>query len=334
MLIEEERDFEESGYAKGKVRMNGKKKFLDKHAKSSAALISLGIHAVLLVVAISFVAVTVITKDDLSFEAKKVNRPRLKLKKLQVPVKYEKKKSQTPKFRQRIVVKKEVKAQEITMPEITGVRGATGYLNGGGGLGSLGFGLEIDIFGGNKGFGNELEGTFFDLKQKPDGSPAKMDENYFNEVVKDFASSWKVSRLEKDYFQAPNKKFATMFQLPAMSAEEAPQAYSVGDVVQPKQWVAYYTGKIAAPETGRYRFWGIGDDVLMVRVKRRLVLDANWYKGQITDWESDDENNRKFKSAPRENTMAIGDWFSLTKGEAKGRGLSNCAGWTPNPAHL
>ena len=47
-----------------------------KHTKSSAALISVIIHAILIVVAASYVAVTVITKDELQFEAKKVKRPR------------------------------------------------------------------------------------------------------------------------------------------------------------------------------------------------------------------------------------------------------------------
>ncbi len=278
-------------------------------------MVSLGIHAVLILMALSFVAVTVVTKEDQVFKPAEVKRPRMKLKKLQVPVNIKKKKSQKPKLRKRIIVKKEVKTVDIKMPEITGIKGGTGYLDGRGGLGNLGFGLNLDIFGGDKGFGNELEGTFFDLKQKPDGSPAKMDEKYFNEVVKDFARSWKVSQFEKNYFQVPNKKFATMFQLPLMSAEKAPEAYKVGDVVQPKQWVAYYTGKIAAPETGRYRFWGIGDDVLMVRVKNRLVIDAKYFKGQITDWQSNDENNRKFKPGHGETPMAVGDWFSLSKGK-------------------
>ncbi len=44
--------------------MSGKQEvgFFAKHAKSSAAMVSLAIHAVLIVVALSFVAVTVIQK--------------------------------------------------------------------------------------------------------------------------------------------------------------------------------------------------------------------------------------------------------------------------------
>ena len=80
-----------------------KKPFFAKHAKSSAMLISLIIHGIIVLVAISFVAFTVITKEEKVFEAKEVKRPKMKLKKLQVPVKIEKRKKQTAKLRKRVV---------------------------------------------------------------------------------------------------------------------------------------------------------------------------------------------------------------------------------------
>jgi len=128
-----------------------KKKFFAKHAKSSAALISLGIHAVLILVALSFVAVTVIQKDDQVFEAKNVKRPKVPLKKLQVPVNIKKKRTQKPKLRKRLVVTPKLNQQipDIKMPEITGMKGGIGSAGDGiGGGGSLGFTMpEINIFG-------------------------------------------------------------------------------------------------------------------------------------------------------------------------------------------
>jgi len=50
--------------------MSTKKKFFARHSKSSALVVSVGIHALLIVVALSFVAVTVIQKDEaVSMEA-------------------------------------------------------------------------------------------------------------------------------------------------------------------------------------------------------------------------------------------------------------------------
>lgn len=304
---------------------SGKKGYFGKHAKSSAAMVSLGIHAVLIVVAISFVAVRVYVKDEQVFEAKPVSRPHMKLKKLTVPVNVKKKKIQKPKLRKTIVSKPKTKSMDIKMPEISGIKGGTGYMDGGG-LGGIGFGLDIDLFGGSKGSGNELEGVFFDLKMEPDGSPTEMRQtvagidtvkeqsqnNMYREVVKNFLGSWSISRLEKRYFKAPKSKFATCFMVPHMPALEAPKAYGVDDVVQPKRWVAYYSGKFAAPETGRYRFWGIADDLMLVRVKKNLVIDASLGNKGVTDWESKDPRNRKLK-VDGESGMVVGDWFHMSK---------------------
>ena len=128
------------------------KPFFAKHAKSSAALISLGIHALIIVVAASFVAFTVITKEEKVFVAKEVKRPKMKLKKLQVPIKMTKKKKQTAKLRKRLVAKKTRKSVNISLPEITGVLGGMGAMSVPGGLGTdIGFQMpEINFFGVKK----------------------------------------------------------------------------------------------------------------------------------------------------------------------------------------
>lgn len=127
-----------------------KKRWFAKHAKSSALMVSLIVHVVLILVAISFVAVTVIQKDNKQFEAKPVNRPRMQLKKLQVPVNIRKKKTQAPKLRKRIVVTPKLKQNvDIKLPEITGVKGGLGSAGDGlGGAGGIGFSIpEIEFFG-------------------------------------------------------------------------------------------------------------------------------------------------------------------------------------------
>jgi len=116
--------------------MSKGKTFFTKHTKSSAALVSLGIHAVLVFVALSFVAVTVITKEENKFEVKRVSRPKMQLRKLQVPVSIKKKKMQKPRLRKRIVVQPKMNQSmpDIKMPEVSGVKGGLGSA-GSGGLG-------------------------------------------------------------------------------------------------------------------------------------------------------------------------------------------------------
>jgi hypothetical protein len=126
------------------------KGFFSSHAKSSAALVSLALHAVLLLVALTFVAVKVIQKEEAQFESRTVSRPKMPLKKLQVPINV-KKQTRQPKLRKRIVVQPKMNQTmpDIKMPEITGIKGGLGNAAGGGiGAGSLGFTMpEIEIFG-------------------------------------------------------------------------------------------------------------------------------------------------------------------------------------------
>ncbi len=124
-----------------------KKRFFLNHAKSSAMVVSLGIHAVLIVVAISFVAVTVVKKAHNQFDASIVTRPSLPSKKLQVPVKMKKKRPK-PKLRKQISVKTRMdrKIPEIKLPEIKGIKEGLGSADDN--LGGVGFSVpEVDVFG-------------------------------------------------------------------------------------------------------------------------------------------------------------------------------------------
>jgi hypothetical protein len=133
------------------MKNNRKNRFFTNHAKSSAMLVSLAVHAVLLMIALSLVAVTVIQKDEQKFESKQVVRPKMAMKKLQVPVKI-KKKRPTPRLRKQITVKIRVDRNmpDIKIPELVGIKSGLGS-SGNNGLGDgagVGFSMpEIDIFG-------------------------------------------------------------------------------------------------------------------------------------------------------------------------------------------
>ncbi|MBN2164626.1 MAG: hypothetical protein JXR25_03370 [Pontiellaceae bacterium] len=281
-------------------------------AKSSAFAASVVIHAVIIVAAVSLVVIKTVVKPGEEFVAPNVKRPTMKLRRLQVPVKMEKS-SQAPKLRQNLVSKPRLKTVTIKMPEIIGVRGGVGAGTGRS-LGGLGFGFDMDPFGASKGSGNEFIGAFYDLKQTDDGKKTEMDAELYCNVVQEFLKSWKESVLE-DYFKAPNVKYSIAFAIPTMPADAAPESFGVADVVEPRQWVALYRGMISVPETGNYRFCGQADDVLCVRVKKNLVLNASFpdIRGRLSDWKSEDPDSGKFPLG--NNTMVIGDWVHLTAGK-------------------
>lgn len=121
-----------------------------RHAKSSAAIVTIAVHVAIALVAGLVVAVKVVVKPEPEFKAPVVKRPKMRLKKLQVPVTVKRKKPK-PKLRRTVVVKNPPKMPDIKMPELQGVKGGIGTSGQGNGIGlgsGIGFAMpEIKIMG-------------------------------------------------------------------------------------------------------------------------------------------------------------------------------------------
>jgi hypothetical protein len=120
--------------------------------RSPALIITIAIHAILLLIAGTFVAVTVVQRSETKFEGKQIVHPKMKLKKLQVPVKIEQQvKRQTPSLSQRVTANTRIntKSTDFKMPEVAGFGTGSGVDLSGAALGgSLGFAsTQINVFG-------------------------------------------------------------------------------------------------------------------------------------------------------------------------------------------
>jgi hypothetical protein len=120
--------------------------------RSPALIITIAIHAILLLIAGTFVAVTVVQRSETKFEGKQIARPKMKLKKLQVPVKIEQQvKRQAPSLSQRVTANTRIstKSADFKMPEVAGFgTGSSVDLSGVALDGSLGFAsTQINVFG-------------------------------------------------------------------------------------------------------------------------------------------------------------------------------------------
>ncbi len=129
------------------------------------------------------------------------------------------------------------------------------------------FGMTQMIRGG-------LTGTFYDLKQDPQGKPTQMNPGKpYLEAVSSFSSRFDESILRK-YYSCPNPLHAPQIFIPMMRAAVAPAAFQVENQVKPAMWLILYKGTFAAPQTGTYRLVGYADDVMIVNVDGRVVLDG------------------------------------------------------------
>jgi hypothetical protein len=296
-----------------------------------AIALSIGVHLLFFIVATFFVTMQVMTPKETQFEAVPRSPQNMELKKLQVPVEL---KQSRPKLR--IEKKRFISPVANTIVTDTAVidrlsmRGSSDY--GSSALSGVALSLkEVDLFGRNqRGSQREFVGRFYDLKQTKDGDPSEIGRlvsqsrpfdstdpdaieatEKYRQILERFLGGWNERILER-YFCAPQQKYTTAFVMPIMDANDAPTAFGVGQSVKPSKWLAYYQGEIVAPKTGKYRFHGVGDDVLVVRVKNRVVLDGSIMNA--SGWQSDDQTDDLFKSYNNLG-MRVGDWFSLQEGK-------------------
>jgi len=121
-----------------------------------------------------------------------------------------------------------------------------------------------------------LEGTFYDFKQSKDLQPIEMSEAILRTELKEIVKKGFKDRDLEKYFKAPRTLYQTKCFIPKMSAEQAPAAFEVEKYVQPKFWCVVYRGAVQAPKTGKFRFVGSGDDVLVVKFNNRLMFDHGY----------------------------------------------------------
>jgi hypothetical protein len=294
--------------------------------RSAAFIITVSVHVALLIGAMFYTAMTVLKQKEPAFEGKDIVHPKMDPKKLQVPVST--KKFRPPKASHATAMPTPQKIN-ISMPTMN-VKGGSDF---GDGFGSLGFPTSFDLMGMTNKTPNTLVGTYYDLKMTPDRMPVIMDEEIYAATLRNFVDrSWNTSVLEA-FFQAPGKKYTPALMLPTMGADVAPTAFKVSDVSKPSYWVVHYKGEMCAPESGNFRFVGLGDDVLVVRANKKVVLDACWpvmtglqqraadasrasygpTTRRVTNWESKAPETGLF---PLVNRVAYyGDWIPLRKGE-------------------
>jgi hypothetical protein len=207
----------------------------------------------------------------------------------------------------------------------------------GGGIGSghgLGRGggknFVSSPFGMNFRQNNTMEGTLYDLKRSRSGGKlyAPGDANLrIAEMRKAYAAFIK-GGMRKDFFDSrytasKEKLYTTNIFIPTVAAEAATQAFNCEKEITAPGWLGYYEGWISPPETGQYRFAGMGDDAMLVAVGHDVKLWAPWTQGGMQTWVKKKANwEPKVAYTPNGSLPGLGaggryygSWFSMSKGQ-------------------
>jgi hypothetical protein len=211
---------------------------------------------------------------------------------------------------------------------------------GGGSGGGIGSGLGVGRGNGKNFVGafgasfkrpNALEGTLYDLKFSPSGkalggdAPARIAQ--IQKAFETMDRGWTGAKamLDARYRQAELKLYASNIFIPPRNAAEATKAFECEKEIQAPGWLAYYEGNFSPPVTGKYRFVGLGDDIMVVAVGGKTVLSTFWPNSKLNvtrfepDWLPKDAKKTDgagLRFPPHGGGRYAGEWLELRKGQA------------------
>lgn len=160
--------------------------------------------------------------------------------------------------------------------------------------------------------GGSLLGRLYDLKQTPRLTPVAMDLLPYGNVVDEFLSrGWNAEVLNR-YYRAPDPIYATQLFIPLIPADAGPKAFGQEKFIKPQFWLIRYRGRVSAPASGSWRFWGYGGEVCAVAINGRIVLVSNHkdVKTPRTNWRSPEPPGQPTGSGQ----LLAGDWVDLRAG--------------------
>jgi hypothetical protein len=213
-----------------------------------------------------------------------------------------------------------VPAIEISNSDLS-IGGGRGF---GGGLGSLGGAvadsLRITSFGYDRAMEGTLEGTLYDFKQDTKGKPIKSpSEEKVIATLRSFTRNFDRRKLDRGFYKADVKLYASYFVIPFGDASIAPKSFGVENEIKATMLAASYKGTYRPTDTGRFRLVGRGDDVMVVRINNKIVLDGSLGSG--SNWRQNSSLAKSDQETPRAlfsfypNFYAMtGDWFDLREG--------------------
>jgi hypothetical protein len=223
------------------------------------------------------------------------------------------KKTSKPKATTRIVSKvTRASMPNIQLPEMGDMQ--DGLAGGIGGIELMPDLGKISVIGSGQTIGNDFKGSFYDLKRNRQGGGIPMDQDQFRLVIRDFIrGGWKESDLNR-YYRAPKTLYTTHFVVPPIPAPLFPDLYGAPEA-ESYFFFVKYKGELVYKEDIKFRFWGIGNAYMMVRVNGTDVFMACWpfHEDFFDWWQSSSPDNRKYFLADQE--MAVGDWITLKAGQ-------------------
>lgn len=283
----------------------------------TAVLLSIAIHALLLLAASVFVVVKAVQKKQATFiqveEAKvekmDIKKPRPKMKKMSRP------------RSSRLTTQGARSMPSLALPAVDGI--GEGLGNAENAFTMMPDAEDFSMYGSEKSLevGNELEGTFYSFMYDQRNKWLGEQWNYATcraTVVKEFIDSGWNPIVWQKYYRSPKKLYLTHLCFPPFPSVKGPVAFGMPNSPEfdPDYWAVHYKGNIAAHESGEYRFVGTGDGAVAIRIGEKVVWADTWDNEAYTFVDGYEtgvvEDDLKFTFAF--HAAHFGPWFEMEEG--------------------
>jgi hypothetical protein len=164
----------------------------------------------------------------------------------------------------------------------------------------------------------QFQGFLYDLKQTKDRKPTGMDHGQYHAALTKFvAANWSAALLDQ-YYKSPTALSTSSIFIPTLNAQDGPKAFHADKEVQPNMYVIWYKTKAAPAQDGTYHFVGVADDILLVHVDGKTVLDGSLFPvdNQIQSQQKSYPLTNFRASCPPDNALRVGIPFHARAGEA------------------
>ena len=162
--------------------------------------------------------------------------------------------------------------------------------------------------------GNDFVGTFYDFKRDRAGRDIPMDSFKFTDRVEKFMyNGWDTAKFAR-YYRSPKKLYTISFMIPPVLSALAPANVFLNLDAVGYCWLMHYEGPLVHMNGITFRFRGMGDDFLVVRVDGKIVFSAcaPGIDTIANAWDSSSAESRKYYMG--HNLAEVGDWITLEPG--------------------
>ena len=176
---------------------------------------------------------------------------------------------------------------------------------------------KVSPYGDSRSIGSDLAGRYYDCTRGRAGKRNDTGVEAYQQAVGKFLNNdWNSASFAR-FYRSLEKRYATCLVVPPMASSSVPASFDE-EPNSTALWIIHYKGEIVHSEDITFRFWGVGDDFMLVRLGEKIVfadaLSPSWDEVVRSLWENKNPPLKRYFIG-YDTKMEVGDWVTLKAGQ-------------------